>query len=109
MAKEKTLIKTTKWRNFKIVQLFNKFLEKFRRPKIIYQESESQQKLKDVDILKSVEDGTTSIRELDYDTIKRLINICNNRVEEVNKKIINSDREIFKLENFLINIKEFEE
>ena len=109
MVKEKTLVKTSKWRNFRILQLFNKFLEKFRRSKILYKEFESQQKLNDVDILKSVVDGTTNISELDYDTIKMLINICNNRVEEVNKKIINSDREIFKLENFLINIKEFEE
>lgn len=101
MESEKSLIKTNNnifskvfksikniFYNFKNKE-YSKVEQNFEPPK--------NTALKDLDVLKNVIDGKVEIKDLDVDVEKRLIALCNNRIEEINKKITAKDLEIAKL------------
>jgi len=64
-----------------------------------------RQKLKDFEILKKIVEGKEEISNLDYETKKRLIKICSIRLDEMNKKIEDTQNEIEKLEKMIYNTK----
>lgn len=59
--------------------------------------------LDDLEILKDVINGKIEIKDLDIDLEKRLIALCNNRIKEINKKIMAKDLEIAKLKKQIFN------
>lgn len=59
--------------------------------------------LDDLEILKDVINGKVEIKDLDIDLEKRLIALCNNRIKEINKKIMAKDFEIAKLKKQISN------
>lgn len=59
--------------------------------------------LDDFEILKDVINGKIEIKDLDINLERRLIVLCNNRIKEINKKIIAKDFEIAKLKKQISN------
>lgn len=59
--------------------------------------------LDDLEILKDVINGKIEIKDLDINLERRLIVLCNNRIKEINKKIIAKDLEIAKLKKQISN------
>lgn len=66
---------------------------------------EARQKLQDFEILKSIVNGKTEIKYLDKDLKLRLIDICNNRLDEINKKIEDTKFEIEKIDKLILKTK----
>lgn len=64
-----------------------------------------KQKLQDFEILKSIVEGKTNIKDLDRDVKIRLIDICNRRLDEINKKIEDTKSEINKIESLILKNK----
>lgn len=60
-------------------------------------------KIDDFEILKEIIDGKSDIKNLDVDTKKRLIELCSNRLDDINKKIHNKTLEIKRLKEILYN------
>ena len=57
----------------------------------------------DFEVLKLLIEGKINIKELDNELKQRLITICNNRLNYVNKKNNEKDIEISRLEKILAN------
>lgn len=64
-----------------------------------------RQKLQDFEILKRIVEGKTKIKDLDKDLKIRLIDICNTRLYEINKKIEDTKSEIEKIDNLILKTK----
>ena len=62
---------------------------------------EEKQKLKDFEILKQILNGSVNIEDLDEDLKYRLLDLCNNRLIDVNKKIKETEKKIEKAEAIL--------
>lgn len=109
MNKEKSLEKVSKGKLSKIREFFLTIFSKFKskKKKIITNENINlqKQKLEDFEILKNIVEGNLSIKQLDNDTKRRIIDICNNRIVSVNKMISDKNMEIEKMESLLTNIK----
>ena len=60
--------------------------------------SKSNQMITDFEILKKIVNKELSFKDVDYETKIRLIKLCDNRINEINKKIKEYDRriELFK-------------
>ena len=56
--------------------------------------SKCSQKLDDFEILKKIVNKELSIKEVDLETKIRLIKLCDNRINEINKKIADYDKRI---------------
>ena len=63
------------------------------------------QKIQDFYVLQSIIKGNTDIKKLDNNTKKRLINLCNERIDFMNKKIKRKFEKIEEAENILKKIK----
>ncbi|MBR2704438.1 MAG: hypothetical protein IKE91_03115 [Clostridia bacterium] len=55
------------------------------------------QKLNDFEILKKVVNKEISMDDIDLDTKIRLIQLCDNRISDINKKIEDIDKKIYKI------------
>lgn len=53
--------------------------------------------LDDFKVLKDIIDNKIDIKDLDIDLERRLIALCNNRINQINQEIISKDLEISKL------------
>ena len=62
---------------------------------------EEKQKLKDFEILKQIIEGSENIEDLDENLKYRLLDLCDNRLVEVNKKIKETEKKIEKAEEIL--------
>lgn len=60
--------------------------------------------LDDFKVLRDVIYGKKDIKDIDIDLEKRLITLCNNRINEVNKMIIDKDLEINKIKKLISNL-----
>lgn len=60
--------------------------------------------LDDFKVLRDVIYGKKDIKDIDLDLEKRLITLCNNRINEVNKMIIDKDLEINKIKKLISNL-----
>lgn len=60
-----------------------------------------KQKLCDFEILRNVVQGSVNIKDLDKDLKLRLIDICNNRLIEVNKKIEDTNNDINRMKKII--------
>lgn len=60
--------------------------------------SKDNQMITDFEILKKIVNKELSFKDVDYETKIRLIKLCDNRINEINKKIKEYDRriELFK-------------
>ncbi len=60
--------------------------------------SKGNQMITDFEILKKIVNKELSFKDVDYETKIRLIKLCDNRINEINKKIKEYDRriELFK-------------
>lgn len=61
--------------------------------------SKGNQMITDFEILKKIVNKELSFKDVDYETKIRLIKLCDNRINEINKKIKEYDRriELFKM------------
>lgn len=57
--------------------------------------------LDDFKILKDIMHNKINIKDLNIDLEKRLITLCNNRVNQINQEIISKDLEISKLQKLI--------
>lgn len=62
---------------------------------------EEKQKLKDFEILKQIIEGSVNIEDLDENLKYRLLDLCDNRLVEVNQKIKETEKKIEKAEEIL--------
>ena len=60
-----------------------------------------KQKLQDYEVLKKIVKGNINVKDLDKDLKIRLNDICNNRLNEVNKKIEETQNTILKIESII--------
>lgn len=101
MEREKSLIKANDSIFSKIFKSIKSIFHKLRNKANLktYESFESQENtdLEDFEVLKDVINGKIEIKDLDIDLEKRLIVLCNNRINEINKKIAVKDLEIAKL------------
>ena len=60
--------------------------------------SKGNQMITDFEILKKIVNKELSFKDVDYETKIRLIKLCDNRINEINKKVKEYDRriELFK-------------
>lgn len=56
--------------------------------------SKGNQMITDFEILKKIVNKELSFKDVDYETKIRLIKLCDNRINEINKKIKEYDRRI---------------
>lgn len=105
-----------------ILNFFHKFKKESKEDVVYQEEFEYQEEnnmgqeelkqqqaadLKDFDILKDVVNGKTSVKDLDIETEKRLINLCDNRLKQINEKIKAKDLKIAKIEKALADLKTY--
>lgn len=83
-----------------IKRLFSKFIKKAENEK----QKSSYFLLDDMETLKNIMDGKIEIENLENDQKKRLLNLCNNRIDEVHKKTIERKMENSKIEKLLTQI-----
>lgn len=102
MQTEKSLMIKSKWKNSKIMQLLNKIFNKFGKNK--NELLKEKQSLSDVEILKELVEERKNIRDIDSETKKRLIELCNNRTKEVREKIEERKERTRNMEQFLIKV-----
>ena len=57
--------------------------------------------MKDFEILKQIIEGSVNIEDLDENLKYRLLDLCDNRLVEVNKKIKETEKKIEKAEEIL--------
>lgn len=57
--------------------------------------------MNDFEILKKIVEGKIDIREIDSETKQRLIKMCKQRLEQVEKKIEEKNEQIRKLEEII--------
>ena len=111
MKKEKSLININNGIFSKIIKSIKSFLFKFGdKSKIQSKEKNNTNAsvlvLDDFEVLKGIIEGKIEIQKLDKDLKKRLIVICNNRLNEVNQKIEDKDVEIVKMEKIISSLNE---
>lgn len=124
MENEKSLVEAKMGIFSRIRQAVFNFFRKFKKDKIsdtidqkicedINEENIeiTEEKTKDVetindfDILKDVVNGKIQINDLDIETEKRLIELCDNRLRQIKEKIREKDLEIANLERNLNELK----
>lgn len=107
MEKEKSLMKVNDSVFSKVFKSIKSFFYRFRNKD--YSKVQEIAKpientaLDDLEILRDVINGKIEIKDLDIDLEKRLIVLCNNRINEINKKIMAKDLEIAKLKKQISN------
>ena len=84
MVKEKALVVQSKWTKSKILQIFNKIVNKFRKNK---EEKSIPQSLNDMEVLRELVEGRKMVNDIDIETKKRLIKLCDSRTKEVKEKV----------------------
>lgn len=65
---------------------------------------EVKNEIDDFELLKKLMEGKIDISEIDNESKKRLISICNNRLDGVKKQIRNKKNEIKQMEDLLADI-----
>lgn len=110
MKKEQSLINTSDNNISKIIRFFKKIFIKFNKKDIIVEqtqvEPENKSPLDDVETLKLVMQGQIDIETLDNDTKKRLIVLCQYRLDNVRHKIKDKEEELDTMQNILKEIQE---
>lgn len=71
---------------------------------INYSQNSINQSLDDLKVLEDIIYNKIDIKDIDIDLEKRLITLCNNRINEVNKMIIDKDLEINKIKKLISNL-----
>lgn len=66
-----------------------------------------EQKLSDMDILKEIMSGKTSIDSLDNEIKKRLINLCGEKLENMEVQLAKLKKEEENIEKYGLNFKTF--
>ena len=67
--------------------------------------SSREQELKDMETLQKIIEGQVKITELDEFTKRRIIKICNDRLDVMKAKVENRKKEILRLEEILHKVK----
>ena len=93
----------------RIIQFFKSFFTKRQQeePQIQKIQPEINNKtneMDDFDLLKKLIEGRVDIAEIDNESKKRLIAICNNRLEGIHKQIYDKKNEIRQMESMLAEI-----
>ena len=125
MENEKSLVKAQKSIFSRVRQAILNFFRRFNKNKTELQivETTFQEKMdisqiesnkrdttaiQDFDILKDIVNGKIQIKDLDIDTEKRLIKLCDNRLKQMNEKIREKDIEIANIEKLLNDLKVYQ-
>ena len=125
MENEKSLVKAQKSIFSRVRQAILNFFHRFNKNKTELQivETTFQEKMdisqiesnkrdttaiQDFDILKDIVNGKIQIKDLDIDTEKRLIKLCDNRLKQMNEKIREKDIEIANIEKLLNDLKVYQ-
>ena len=108
MQKEVALIKVNEKGFYNILTKVKRFFAKFTNKNNEIKESNTNRKvveearpIDDFIYLKLIMEGKAQIKDLDKDLKRRLINLCNERLNEVNKEIAKKERQIKKAEEIL--------
>ena len=103
MKEENALIQKNRWSDSKWMQLLKNIRYRLQKRNI---NKRQQQSLKDVDILAKLLDGKIKRSDIDMQTKKRLIELCDNRTREVRIKIKEIQKQIDEIDNELNGYKE---
>lgn len=98
-----------KKRVLRIIKFFKSFFTKHQKEETQIQTLQLEIKnetneMDDFDLLKKLIEGRIDIAEIDNESKKRLIAICNNRLEGIHKQIYDKKNEIRQMESMLAKI-----
>lgn len=108
MENEKSLVKAEKGIFSRVRQAILNFFRRFNKNKTELQTVETTTDIQDFDILKDIVNGKIQIKDVDIETEKRLIKLCDNRLKQMNEKVREKDIEIAKIEKLLQDLKVYQ-
>lgn len=108
MQKEVSLIRSNNNFISKLKSFFARFIKNNKEDNFVEKtQSDLAEQLSDIEAfeyLKGIIDGKINIKDLDKDLEKRLIDICNNRMKEIDREIEKKEYQIEKAKELLENL-----
>ena len=111
MKEEKSLIKTKNSFFSKIIVSIKRLFSKTKNnnyqniKEVVAKKEQTSTQLSDMETLQQVMQGQVEIIDLEENTIERLVELCSNRLKEVNKKIIEKEYKISQNKKIIADLR----